>query len=165
MQCPCDSKNTFEQCCNLLINQKAQANSPEQLMRSRYSAYATNEAEYIYQTYAKSSQTEQSLNDIKEWASQTTWLKLVIHSVSNFSSGEQDKKSNHINYPTVCFSAYYQHQGHYFQMKETSRFTVENNQWRYLDGEVSESEELITPKRNEFCFCQSKNKFKRCCGA
>jgi SEC-C motif-containing protein len=157
----------------LLISQKAFALSPEQLMRSRYSAYAINATNYIYQTYAKSSQAQQSVDDIATWANQTTWLKLIVHCASNFSLKEKTttsrkKAPNKVqqeNVPTVCFSAYYQHQGRYFLMKETSRFILEDNLWHYLDGEVSDSKELAIPKRNEQCFCQSKKKFKHCCGA
>jgi len=160
MQCPCGSGNSFTQCCDLLINKNKSAHSPEQLMRSRYSAYATNHAEYIYKTYAKNSQASQSINDIKEWAEQTTWLKLVIHSSSAF-----DTKHRESSLPTVNFSAFYQHENKYYQLTEKSQFCFEQQQWRYLDGEVAESDELIAPKRNEHCFCGSKNKFKRCCGA
>jgi SEC-C motif-containing protein len=169
MQCPCGSNISFKQCCFLFINQQAQARSPEQLMRSRYSAYAKKSADYIYNTYAESSRSHQSLTDILAWAKDTKWLKLTINSASEYAdinikkSINSDKKEDKSN--TVCFSAYYQHQGTYFIMKETSRFIVEDSQWRYLDGEVSINEELPTPKRNELCFCYSNKKFKQCCGS
>ena len=160
MQCPCGSGNNFTQCCDLIITNKKFAQSPEQLMRSRYSAYAINNAEYIYKTYAKQSQVAQSINEIKDWAEQTTWLKLVIHSASTF-----DSKHGESTLPTVHFSAYYQHQNKYYQLTEKSKFCFEHEQWRYLDGEVSQSDELGLPSRNERCFCGSDKKFKRCCGA
>jgi SEC-C motif-containing protein len=168
MQCPCGSDISFKQCCFLLINKEEKAQSPEQLMRSRYSAYATKAADYIYQTYAESSRALQSISDISAWAKETKWLKLIIHSASNYDVSRNiasvKKQHNEQNLPTVCFSAYYQHQGEYFLMKETSRFILEESQWRYLDGEVSINEELVMPKRNERCFCQSNKKFKQCCG-
>jgi len=160
MQCPCGSDNSFSQCCDLLINNHKLALSPEQLMRSRYSAYAINNAEYIYKTYAKKSQNFQSIQEIKEWAEQTKWLKLVIHSTSEFDSNNCTSVL-----PTVEFTAYYQHHGKYYQLAEKSNFCIENKQWRYLDGEVSQSDELAVPSRNEHCFCGSTKKFKRCCGA
>ena len=160
MQCPCGSGNNFTQCCDLLVNKKKLAQSPEQLMRSRYSAYATNNAEYIYKTYAKISQSTQSIKEIHEWAEQTRWLKLVIHSSSAF-----DTQHNEAELPTVSFSAFYQHQGQYYRLTEKSQFCFEQLQWRYLDGEVSQSDELPPPGRNEYCFCGSEKKFKRCCGA
>jgi SEC-C motif-containing protein len=169
MQCPCGSDTNFKQCCFLLINQNKKAESPEQLMRSRYSAYATKSVEYIYQTYAESSKTLQSINEISEWAKETKWLRLSINSVSEYLTINDEDTSNphesQHNTPTVTFSAYYHHQGKYCLMKETSRFIVEDNQWRYLNGEVSINEELVTPKRNDRCFCHSNKKFKQCCGS
>ena len=38
--CICCSGKKFEQCCDLFLNQKQQARTPEQLMRSRYAAFA-----------------------------------------------------------------------------------------------------------------------------
>ncbi|TWX52814.1 YchJ family protein [Colwellia hornerae] len=168
MQCPCGSSISFQQCCLLLINQDNNAQSPEQLMRSRYSAYATEAADYIYQTYAQASRALQTIADISAWAKETKWLKLTIHAASdhtkhNNQTAVSDGNKEH-NLPTVCFSAYYQHQGEYFLMKETSRFVVEKGQWRYLEGEVSNNEALIAPKRNQACFCDSNKKFKQCCG-
>lgn len=168
MQCPCGSNISFQQCCCLLINQETCAQSPEQLMRSRYSAYATEAADYIYQTYAQASRALQSITDISAWAKETKWLKLTINAASDYTelndqnAVNADNKEQHL--PTVCFSAYYQHHGEYFLMKETSRFVVEKGQWRYLDGEVSNNEALIAPKRNQACFCDSNKKFKQCCG-
>jgi SEC-C motif-containing protein len=134
-------------------------------MRSRYSAYATEAADYIYQTYAQASRALQSIADISAWAKETKWLKLTINAASDYTelnAVNADNKGQHL--PTVCFSAYYQYQGEYFLVKETSRFVVENGQWRYLDGEVSNNEALIAPKRNQACFCDSDKKFKQCCG-
>lgn len=168
MQCPCGSNISFKQCCFLIITEEVIAISPEQLMRSRYSAYATKSADYIYQTYAKTSREKQSLNDISEWAQETKWLRLIIHSASEYTIEINNNAINDANeeqnFPTVCFSAYYKHQSKYYLMKETSRFVFEENQWRYLDGEVSTSEELVALKRNERCFCNSNKKFKQCCG-
>ncbi|MGB1262155.1 MAG: YchJ family protein [Cognaticolwellia sp.] len=158
MLCPCGSELAFTQCCQLLISGTTVAQSPEQLMRSRYAAYATQHAEYIYQTYARSSQVEQSIADIAQWADQTLWLKLVIHHASDFAkdfANQQDAQ--------VEFSAFYLHQGRLWQMRECSNFVIEQKAWRYLDGEVSESIEIDKPKRNAPCFCQSNKKFKHCC--
>nr|WP_223270304.1 YchJ family metal-binding protein [Colwellia sp. C1TZA3] len=134
------------------------ANSPEQLMRSRYSAYATQQADYIYFTYAHSSQAEQSIDDIAQWAATTKWLKLVIH----YASDHKKDLAKHNN-AQVEFSAFYQLHGQIWQMREKSNFVLEDTAWRYLDGEVSDSKTLNKPKRNESCFCGSEKKFKNCC--
>jgi SEC-C motif-containing protein len=158
MLCPCGSERAYTQCCQPIIMATTPANSPEQLMRSRYTAYATKQAEYIYLTYAHSSQNENSVDDIAQWAAQTTWLKLIIHSASDH---KKDLANN--DHAQVDFSAFYQLQGKIWQMREKSNFIIEDGVWRYLDGEVSDSDALNKPKRNEVCFCGSEKKFKQCC--
>jgi SEC-C motif-containing protein len=162
MLCYCGSRNKFSACCLPVISQQIVAESPEQLMRSRYSAYATKNAEYIFNTYAKKSQQQQSIQEILHWAKETKWLSLTINNASDFPERHINLKPQP-TLPTVSFSAYYLHQKQYFLMRETSRFIIENNQWYYLDGDVSESVQLSIPKRNESCFCGSKKKFKHCC--
>ena len=158
MLCPCGSDRAYSHCCLAIILAEKSATSPEQLMRSRYSAYAKKNAQYIYLTYATSSQAEQLIEDIEQWAEQTQWLKLVIHHSSDY---QKDLANN--NNAQVEFSAFYQYQGKLWQMRERSNFVVEQGNWRYLDGEVSDSNELAKPKRNELCFCGSNKKFKQCC--
>lgn len=158
MLCPCGSERAFNLCCQPYILNKITPRTPEQLMRSRYSAYATQQAEYIYNTYAQTSRKSQSIDDISQWAAATKWIKLIIHSSSDFNV--QLEKSE---LAQVEFSAFYQYQGDIWQMCECSNFIYEDKQWRYLDGKVSESDALSKPKRNEACFCGSKKKFKQCC--
>jgi len=155
MLCPCGSDNNFDVCCELIISGKEKARSPEKLMRSRYSAYATNNAEYIFNTYALSSKKSQTLADISSWAKETTWLKLTIINSSTF---------NKVEYPTVTFEATYKSDNTFYMMKETSRFVTEQGFWKYLDGNHLEHTELTLPKRNDPCICASDRKFKKCCG-
>ncbi len=158
MLCPCGSEQRYDRCCHPIIMAKKPANSPVQLMRSRYSAYAQKEAQYIYLTYALASQTEQCIDEITQWAKQTKWLKLVIHHASDYQNDLANKQNAQVE-----FSAFYQHQGQIWQMRERSNFIVEEGAWRYLDGDVSHNSELAKPKRNEVCFCGSAKKFKQCC--
>jgi len=158
MLCPCGSERAYTQCCQAIILAEKSASSPEQLMRSRYSAYAKKQAEYIYFTYALSSQAEQAIDDIVQWAAQTRWLKLIIHQASDFKKNLANNEKAQVE-----FSAFYQHQGQIWQMRERSNFVIEEDAWRYLDGDVSQSKVLNKPKRNELCFCGSENKFKHCC--
>lgn len=158
MLCPCGSERAYSQCCQVIIQAEKPANSPEQLMRSRYSAYAKNQAEYIYLTYAHASQTEQSINDIAQWAMQTRWLKLIIHHASDYKINLANNEKAQVE-----FSAFYQHQDQIWQMQEKSNFIIEQGAWRYLDGDVSESTVLNKPKKNQLCFCGTQKKFKYCC--
>ena len=158
MLCPCGTELAYAQCCQPLIMATQPANSPEQLMRSRYSAYATKQAEYIYLTYAQASKAEQSITGIVQWAAQTKWLKLIIH----YASNHQLNSTNHES-AQVEFSAFYLHQGEIWHMRERSNFIIEEAVWRYLEGNLSDSTALNKPKRNDLCFCGSGTKFKHCC--
>lgn len=153
MLCPCDPNKAFSQCCEPIINQQIKAADPEQLMRSRYSAYATNNAQYIFDTYAAASRLEQSVAQIEQWAGQCQWVQLEI-----VASGAKDGQSR------VEFIAKYLQQNQLFVLHEDSRFILEDRQWRYLDGEIIEHQALVKVKRNDLCPCQSGKKFKQCCG-
>jgi len=154
MICPCGSNVDYKECCEKLITNEVKAKSPEQLMRSRYSAYALQQSNYIYDTYAKASKVNQSLHDIEIWAKETQWLSLAIISSSEF---------NNIVKPTVEFEAIYKHEGVFYKMKERSTFIKEGNLWRYIDGSGLSFNKLNNPKRNDACICLSGKKYKKCC--
>jgi SEC-C motif-containing protein len=127
-------------------------------MRSRFSAYATNNGQYIYNTYANTTRSCQSLNDIQQWANECIWLALEVHESSR---------------DTVVFSAYYIVDNTLCCLTERSNFIIEKGLWRYLDGDISSNKELCQVKRNELCPCnhypsafaaKKGKKFKHCCG-
>jgi SEC-C motif-containing protein len=128
-------------------------------MRSRYSAYAKKFTHYVYSSYAKITKKNQSIEDISLWAKETRWLHLKICNSSPFDKIHTDNPP----LPTVEFIAYYCHGNCYFKMSENSRFIFEDQQWRYMDGDVAEHVELVRPNRNDLCICQSGKKFKKCC--
>ena len=157
MLCPCGSNKHFSLCCQPFITLQQLPHTPEQLMRSRFSAYVKGAADYIYQTYAKSSQQQQSLSEITQWAAMSKWLFLEIHHSCDTPQAGHD-------YPEVTFSAHYLLGNKYHILTETSRFLRENDQWRYLDGDISDADPAKEIKRNDLCPCRSLKKFKQCCG-
>jgi SEC-C motif-containing protein len=48
--CPCGSE-VYDACCGPLHRGEVQAQTPEQLMRSRYSAYALGLTDYVWRTW------------------------------------------------------------------------------------------------------------------
>ena len=150
MLCPCGSELPYQQCCLPIINKDHIAQSPEQLMRSRYSAYVDKNAKYIMETYAEESRKQQSISDIAHWAAQCRWLKLIViestdthllaaNVVNDKQNSETYNKpttslllstSNTADptvYPTVKFSAYYLIDNQLNKMTENSRFIKELN--------------------------------------
>ncbi|AAZ25047.1 YchJ family protein [Colwellia psychrerythraea] len=157
MLCPCGSSLPFNACCQLYITQQKHPSTPEQLMRSRFSAYATKNGQYVFDTYAASQRLKQSVTEIQTWADECIWLALKIH--------ESDET-------TVEFSAYYVVDQTLCELREKSNFTIEQGQWRYIDGDITVHNEIVTVKRNEVCPCNNyptawstkrNKKFKHCC--
>jgi SEC-C motif-containing protein len=157
MLCPCGSNFAFSTCCHPFISYIKTPHSAELLMRSRFSAYATKNGRYIYQTYGIKQQSAHSLTDIQSWADECTWLALII---------EHSDKS------TVEFSAYYLNEDILFELREVSKFRFENSQWRYISGDITQHNKIAVIKRNELCPCNryqtswsNKNdkKYKHCC--
>ncbi|WOH38668.1 YchJ family protein [Thalassotalea fonticola] len=151
--CPCGSNKSFSLCCENYINQTRSPKTAEQLMRSRYCAYTLKNSEYIAKTYAMSKQAGNSIEDIAEWAEQTTWLLLEVI--------DTDYADNKFHF--VEFVATYLVENEVWRMHEKSRFVKEQEKWCYLDGDVFEHKLIKKLSRNENCPCLSGKKFKRCC--
>ena len=119
--CFCGNQKTFDNCCEIYINGIEKAPTAETLMRSRYTAFATQAIDYLIATTHSSTRKFHKKSDILEWSTSNQWSKLeVIDSTEN----------------TVTFKAYYFD----FQLKpqihyEKSTFKNENGSWFYVDGE------------------------------
>jgi len=142
--CICGSKEDFQECCGAIISHKRPAKTPEELMRSRYSAYVESDARYLLLSTAKEKQHPEDIGIIEDFSSQVEWLKLDIVA----------SKAN-----TVEFKAYYKDKEGIKLLHEKSTFIQEDGLWKYSDGELYNSK----IERNESCPCGSAKKYKRCC--
>lgn len=129
----------------------ARAQSAQQLMMSRYSAFATREHQYLIDTHHVDTRGSLSLAELESSNSGTTWLGLEIISATDLS---------------VNFRAYFQqltlqNERDIHCLHENSRFILEENRWYYLDG-VHDPDLAVLPNRKEPCFCGSGKKFKNC---
>ncbi|SFN55972.1 SEC-C motif-containing protein [Algoriella xinjiangensis] len=121
MNCPCCSGKPYENCCEPFHLAKENPENPEQLMRSRYTAFAKVLTDYLVETTHFSTQKLHDAKDIENWAKSNKWLKLEI------VFAKDDK---------VRFRAFYQDQkGDIYEHDELSTFKKENGKWFYLDGE------------------------------
>lgn len=119
-KCFCDTGLLFENCCELYLSGNQKAPSALALMRSRYSAYATHNVDYLMETTHVSERKYYSKAEILRWAVSNEWQKLEILSFTE---------------NTVEFKAYFldsdnKPQVHY----EFSTFKFENGAWYYVDG-------------------------------
>lgn len=119
-KCFCDTGLLFAECCGLYLEKNQKAPTALALMRSRYSAYAIHNADYLLETTYVSERKFYSKSEILKWAVNNKWQKLEILSFTE---------------NTVEFKAYFldsnqKPQTHY----EFSTFKFENGEWFYLDG-------------------------------
>ncbi len=77
-KCYCDTGLLFENCCGLYLQKNQKAPTALALMRSRYSAYATHNADYLLETTYISERKHYSKAEILKWATANKWQKLEI---------------------------------------------------------------------------------------
>jgi SEC-C motif-containing protein len=127
--CPCGSGDKYKRCCRPLHRGAAPA-SPEALMRSRFSAYALGEVEYILASTHPQSPLAQ--RDRETWAGEveafcraTTFEGLEIRSArAEAGVGE------------VVFVARLSRGGEDVSFGERSKFLREGDRWLYHSGAV-----------------------------
>ena len=142
--CICGLNKNFEDCCGAIISHKREAESPEELMRSRYSAYVNADARYLLLSTTKENQYADDVELIEDFCTQVDWLKLDVLNAIN---------------DTVEFKAYYKDATGIKVLHEKSNFIKEDGVWKYADGELYNSK----MERNENCPCGSGKKYKKCC--
>ncbi len=75
--CYCGGPDIFDKCCGRFLNGAEQANTPEQLMRSRYSAHARgSHGDYLVSTWLTAK--ELGLNAAEFEEHKVNWQKLEI---------------------------------------------------------------------------------------
>ena len=162
MRCYCCSLLPFKECCEPFIKGDKKPRSAEQLMRSRFSAYATEHYQYIFDTYTNEKQQGLSVEDLAQSAHGATWFALNVHSSHNTLSVTSAPGVDS-NTATVEFTAYYFESKSMYQLHETSNFKIEDGSWRYHDGTLHDDCGKMKYGRNLPCVCGSNKKFKQCC--
>ena len=121
LSCYCGSAISFVKCCQPILSGKLKATNAQALMRSRYSAYVTVNADYLIATTHPSTRAMYSIDEIRYWATSNQWQLLEIISVT---------------LTTVEFKAFYFNSSKQLQVHhEHSRFVEENGEWMYVDGD------------------------------
>jgi SEC-C motif-containing protein len=154
--CLCGSGIRYSQCCGMYHRSEAIPATAEALMRSRFTAYAQRNADYLRNTW-DSGKCPDTIDFSRETA---VWQRLEI--VDTKKGGPQDDKG------LVEFKAYYRENGEECVLHEVSRFIKKEGRWLYLDGVIKSLGKIgatVNLGKNALCPCGSGKKFKRCCGA
>lgn len=149
--CDCGSGTPYDQCCGPLLSNKIQAENPERLMRSRYTAFVRQESAYLMRTWH--SRTRPQYLNFED--NPVVWIGLQVHRTEDISP---DSTSG-----IVEFTTNYLENGLLCTLAETSTFLKEDDRWYYLKGDSDLQRTKL--ERNKPCPCGSGKKFKRCCVA
>jgi len=159
--CVCGSGKNAAACCLALIEGRSLASSAEQLMRSRYTAYALGNEEYLLQSWHASTRP-QALN----LEGTLRWCGLKVLSTSSEKTSAVANNTAYVEF-VAAFIDTTTDASQVGQMHERSRFLFADGRWFYVDGEQINSAtkyHFSLPRRNDPCYCASGKKFKKCCG-
>lgn len=122
--CFCGNQLSFSQCCKPYLEAKVSPDTPEKLMRSRYSAYALGGyGEYLLKTWFPPMAKNLTVSELSEKTQQ--WINLDV-----LGSGQKDNEG------WVEFKATYQEEKVKSILHEKSVFTRIGAQWFYIGGEI-----------------------------
>jgi len=120
MRCPCGSEEYFRSCCEIIHHNLFRAETAEQLMRARYTAFAVGNIDFIYNSFYPTARRFQSKQEIKSWANQNKWIQLEILNSTR---------------TTVEFKAHYLDQNFNLNIHhEKSTFKKVQHIWYYAEG-------------------------------
>lgn len=131
--CPCGSGKSYADCCQPYHRNEAVANTAEQLMRSRYTAFVLKNSDYLLRTWDPQTRPESI-----EFEANLVWIGL------NINGRKQGRKKDQQGW--VTFVASYEMQPNPLEMNpqsesgqlhETSFFRRdEQGNWLYVEGEL-----------------------------
>jgi SEC-C motif-containing protein len=121
--CPCGTKREYMDCCGVFISHQKIPATPEELMRSRYTAYSQNNIEYIGETMKSPAADHFDPEATRERNKKITWVALKVANTSyGFMNG------------TVEFYASYNKGNKIVVLHEISDFVLDEGRWYYVSG-------------------------------
>jgi SEC-C motif-containing protein len=156
--CPCGSSQKFSDCCEPFIKGAKKAPTAEKLMRSRYSAFATGQLDYIEKTHIPSGRKDLDMEGVTSWATNSEWLGLEIRETEKGLEKDTEGK--------VEFKCKFIFNGSEQTHHELSTFEKQDGEWFFVDGVMrNNTVRRAEPKvgRNDPCPCGSGKKAKKCC--
>lgn len=159
--CACGHSRPYPDCCGRFIEGSEAPKTPEELMRSRYTAFTQGNVPYVMKTMTDTALDDFDPVDFKRWINTVKWTGLTVVEAPPVS--EEDF------FGSVEFVAGYERSdGETFEIHEKSDFEKIGEEWYYVSGETPKIEPHIREVhvgRNDPCLCGSGKKYKKCCGA
>ncbi|MDD2499742.1 MAG: YchJ family protein [Geobacter sp.] len=156
--CPCGSTKTYSDCCEPIIKGTQPAETAEQLMRARYSAYTKTEMDFIFSSTHPDGREGYDHDGTRTWAENSEWLGLEI---IGSKKGNKDDATGEVE-----FIARFKENGALREHHENALFKKVEGIWHFSDGVMVKPKPITVTKvgRNDPCPCGSGQKYKKCCG-
>jgi len=154
--CRCGSEQPFTRCCEPFLKGLAKPSTAEQLMRSRFTAFSLHNFEYLLDTLHPSKRQGDELASLQESTQNTVWIQLAILQSELGQIGDAEG--------IVEFTASFAEGDEFYQLHERSSFIFEQQQWFYTEGSNQVNPINLKIGRNDWCWCHSGKKFKKCHG-
>ncbi|MDA9951567.1 YchJ family metal-binding protein [Oligoflexaceae bacterium] len=147
--CPCCSERSFADCCQPYIEGQKLAEGPEELMRSRYTAFSLGEVKYLRETWHPETCPE-DLGDEEP----SGWVGLEIIEVAV----DDEEVEAEVEFVAKLIDG-----KRLETLHELSQFEKVDGKWLYHSGEFK-NEDSPTRKisGSEKCPCGSGKAFKNC---
>lgn len=121
MTCPCCSGKSYNDCCKPYHTKEKFPPTAEALMRSRFSAFAIPNGEYLWETTSPGKRKFHNKKSLQEWGEINKWTKLEIVDTPSMNKVE--------------FKAFYMDEDENPQVHhELSTFKTIQNRWYYVSG-------------------------------
>ena len=164
--CPCGTGFPYTDCCGPLIRRVGHADTAEDLMRSRFTAFSLGHWSYLENSLHPDERS--GTEGLSQQQKGVRWTRLEI--LESRKGGALDNEGE------VSFKAHFVQNGQNKILRETSKFLKIDGKWYYSqrasqtrsDPPLASSKpfQRANPKvgRNDPCPCNSGKKFKKCCG-
>jgi SEC-C motif-containing protein len=121
--CPCGNKTEYSDCCGQFHKGNDFPETAEKLMRSRYTAFAKGNINYLINTHHPAYFKPADIQALETTFNDCRWLKLEI--IKCEKGGKEDTTGS------VQFRADYEEDGKTYTMEEKSFFTRAAGKWVY----------------------------------
>ena len=125
--CPCGTGEAYAVCCGALHAGDRSASTAEELMRSRYAAFAVGDAAYLVRTWHPRSRPD----DVQLDAA-TRWTRLTVLRTERGGPDDDDGVVEFVAQWSEASAEAGRRRG---EMHEVSRFARRAGRWLYVDGE------------------------------
>lgn len=124
--CPCGRGKPLAACCGPLLAGTQAPATAEDLMRSRYTAFATGNVDYIFKTHDPDTVAQIDKGATARWAKESKWLALEVLKTEGGGEGESAG--------FVDFVARYSTGPLTTEHRERAVFKKRDGRWMFVDG-------------------------------